>query len=356
MVNIKNIYWMLAYAFDMLKEKGTQSIKTEEFDNIYNLLAAILVKTLNYNLKRGLNKEYVVINENLSNIKGKILICDSIKYNTFKEHKLICEYDELSINSYMNKIVKSTLQQLMKINDLKNEYKKSIKKLLIYFKDVDEISIKNIEWTKIRFNKNNATYKMLLNVCYLIIEGLLLTTEKGDKKLNEFIDEAKMSVLYERFVKEYFRKHFPTLQAKSLYINWNIAEEESIGLLPCMKTDITLTYKDKTLIIDTKYYEKTLQNNSLSNKKTIINNNIYQIFTYVKNKDKDNTGNVSGMLLYAKTDEDIWPNQTNTFGKNEITITTLDLTQDFKTVKEQLDEIAYKFTNHEISKKMDVCY
>lgn len=62
-----------------------------------------------------------------------------------------------------------------------------------------------------------------------------------------------------------------------------------------------------------------------------LKDNIYQIFTYVKNK--DNTGNVSGMLLYAKTDENIWTNQTNTFGKNSITITTLDLTQNFEIVK-----------------------
>ena len=63
-----------------------------------------------------------------------------------------------------------------------------------------------------------------------------------------------MSTLYEKFVKEYYRKHFPSLNAKALHIDWNIGEEEVIGLLPDMKTDITLTYKEKTLIIDTKYY------------------------------------------------------------------------------------------------------
>lgn len=66
---------------------------------------------------------------------------------------------------------------------------------------------------------------------------------------------------------------------------------------------ITITYKDKVLIIDTKYYAHTMQFNSLYNKESLISGNLYQIFAYVKNKDKDNTGNVEGMLLYAKTDE-----------------------------------------------------
>ena len=63
---------------------------------------------------------------------------------------------------------------------------------------------------------------MLLNVCYLIIEGLLLTTENGENKLANFIDESRMSALYEKFVKEYYRKHFPILKARSLHIKWNI--------------------------------------------------------------------------------------------------------------------------------------
>ena len=68
-----------------------------------------------------------------------------------------------------------------------------------------------------------------------------------------------------------------------------------------MKTDITLEYQGNILIIDTKYYSHTMQTNSLFNSKTIHSGNLYQIFTYVKNKDIENSGKVSGVLLYAKT-------------------------------------------------------
>lgn len=352
MVKIKNVYWMLAYAFDMLKEKGTRSIQTEEFDNIYNLLSTMLIKTLNYQIKKGLHKEYVNKNETLSNIKGKILISDSIKYNTIKNHKLICEYDEFSVDSYMNQIIKTTLLQLIRCRNLNNDNKKSIKKILLCFKDVNVVSVNNINWKGLRYNKNNVTYKMVMNVCYLIIEGLLLTTQTGEKQLADFIDEDRMAALYEKFVREYYRKHFPSLDAKALHIGWNVDDDEVIGLLPDMKTDITLRYKDKVLIIDTKYYGSTLQTNARYNKKSIISGNIYQIFTYVKNKDVDNSGNVSGMLLYAKTNEEVMPNQSNTFGKNVISFRTLDLTEDFELVAKQLDEIAYEFTGNEVRKKL----
>ena len=66
----------------------------------------------------------------------------------------------------------------------------------------------------------------------------------------------------------------------------------------------------------------------------------------------DNSGNVSGMLLYAKINEEVMHNQSNTFGKNVISFRTLDLTEDFELVAKQLDEIAYEFTGNAVRKKL----
>jgi len=66
---------------------------------------------------------------------------------------------------------------------------------------------------------------------------------------------------------------------------------------------------------------------------------MYQIYTYVKNFDKDHTGNVSGILLYARTNETVQPDNEYVIGGNKISIKTLDLNCDFKIIKAQLDEI-----------------
>ena len=66
--------------------------------------------------------------------------------------------------------------------------------------------------------------------------------------------------------------------------------------------------------------------------------NMYQIFTYVKNLDVEDTGKVSGLLLYAKTDEEITPDLSASFGKNRIHVRTLDLNQEFSGMTRQLEE------------------
>ena len=108
-----------------------------------------------------------------------------------------------------------------------------------------------------------------------------------------------------------------------------------------MQSDIMLTYKEKILIIDAKYYSHTTQ--TQYGTKKLHSGNLYQIFTYVKNKEyelADCPHEVSGMLLYAKTDEEIIPNNQYLMSGNKISVRTLDLDCDFTEIAAQLNRIA----------------
>ena len=65
-------------------------------------------------------------------------------------------------------------------------------------------------------------------------------------------------------------------------------------------------------------------------------------FTYVKNKDAEYGGaphEVSGMLLYAKTDEQIQPDHVYHMSGNKISVRTLDLNCSFEEIAHQLNKI-----------------
>ena len=111
-----------------------------------------------------------------------------------------------------------------------------------------------------------------------------------------------------------------------------------------MKTDIMLSYQGKILIIDAKYYENTTQ--AQYGRHTVHSGNLYQIFTYVKNKDAefgDLPHEVSGMLLYARTDDFIQPNCTYQMSGNRIDVQTLDLNQEFSGIAAQLNSIVSEY-------------
>ena len=116
------------------------------------------------------------------------------------------------------------------------------------------------------------------------------------------------------------------------------------NMLPVMQTDIMLSQGDSILIIDAKYYSHTMQ--TQFDTYSIHSGNLYQIFTYVKNKEVelvDKPHVVSGLLLYAKTDETLLPNQTYQMSGNKISVKTLDLDCGFEKIAEQLDAIVNEF-------------
>ena len=125
---------MLSYAFQSLNFKEYNKVKSEDFENIYDLFSELLTIALNKQIKQGLYRDYIEVDETTSSIRGKINITESINELSFINKKLNCTYDEFSVNSDLNKIIKTTLTILLKESTIK-KHKRSIKNILLYFRD-----------------------------------------------------------------------------------------------------------------------------------------------------------------------------------------------------------------------------
>ncbi len=346
---IKNIYYMLTYAFGVLRQENYEEIGSESFENIHDLLAAILSKGLAQQIKQGLYREYVAVSEDLPTVRGKINISNSAKLKMQRKQLISCEHDEYSENNRFNQIIKTTAGILLKQPSVSEKRKAELKKELLFFANIEEIEHSAIQWDTLRFQRNNQSYKMLLNICYFVLKGLLHSDEKGNFKMASFLDEQAMCRLYERFILEYYRYHYRNvLSANSTQVNWE-TDDGIIDFLPIMQTDIMLKSGNRTLIIDAKYYTHTMQTGQYGNS-TLHSNNMYQIFTYVKNQDAKQDGSVAGMLLYAKTDEAIASNQVYHMSGNAIYVRTLDLGLEFSDISQSMDDIVGEVFGSEVRK------
>lgn len=332
---------MLAYAFRVLGEQGYANISAEKFENTTNLLSSILDKGVSQLIKRGVRNDYISTTEITSSPTGKINIAASIKNQYKTTHKVVCEHEEFVSDILLNQIIKAAIKVAISSNDLDVDIKKSLRKNLLYFSSISDIRPNSIKWANIRYDRNNASYKMLINICYLLISGLLQTQETGELRVANIIDDQKMHRLYERFILEYYKRHYPMFHVSAPKILWD-THDEGISFLPTMKTDVTIQYEDLTLIIDAKYYGKIIQTGQYG-KSTLKSDNIYQIFAYVKNLDKDNTGKVSGALLYAKTDESITPDEEGVLAGNKFIFTCLDMNQPFEEITKQMDNLVVRW-------------
>lgn len=344
-IPIKNVYYMLCYAFLLPKNFAYEDMATETFDNIHNFFAMILARGIGYVTKRGLHRDYQEQVDDLSLVHGKIDLRGTMQ-NQIRHRKLItCRYDDLSEDTLPNRILKSTILLLLKAKDVKEKYKKLLRKELFYFSRVQETDLRQVPWGHFAIPRNNRVYEMVLTLCHLLTENSLLTTEKGNHHLPSFdIEDRYLAHLYEKFLLGYFdveyASHISGFSSKASQIAWNVTDGKQ-SFLPIMQSDVTLTDSShkRVLIMDAKFYGKTMQ--SYYNKRTYHSGNMYQIFTYVINKAAPLPADwtVSGMLLYAKTKEDVVPDDKLDIYGHHFAIQTLDLNQDFSNIRKQLDEI-----------------
>lgn len=347
-IPIKNIYYMLCYAWNIIDEINDIEFGNEKFENIYNLMAKILDYFLNKLIKIGFYKNYILIEEDLSMLKGKIDFSKSIKTNVINQKRLICQYDILSTNILFNKIIKSTLNKLINYKNIDEELKNKLIILSRYFIKIKDIKINNNTFKSLKYHRNNIHYKFIINICKLVYNNLILDKNYNENSGRFYIDKNEnktMHRIYEKFVLNYYKINYQNFTVKSQPIKWQI-KNDNFNFIPNMKTDITIYNKEKCLIIDTKYYKEILKEHK--GKKMIRPSHIYQIYAYMNNiKFK---GNIKGILLYAGTNEIINKNyQKEKFDykiqDKYFSVRILDLNKEWENIEKQLNEIVEEHFN-----------
>ena len=329
MIPIRNIYYLLSYAWNKLEESELVDVSADDESDLLNLLGRVLLNGTKTLLKRGIDRRYLTENEVYQGIKGKINITDSLRKNLFSKGLSICEFDELSADILPNQILKTTLQNLTQIPSLSPTLKQEIRTIIYRLHEVNEIVLMDAIFHQVQINRNNSFYAFLLNISELIYKNLLINEETGHFKFKDFLrDERQMARLFEEFIRNFYRIEVPEAKVFREDLRWKMAGETH-QFLPKMQTDISIKINNRKLIIDAKYYKETLQKYYDSEK--IHSQHLYQLFAYLKNQE-DESG--EGILIYPTVQKSL--SLAYTHEGHKIRIETLNLNQDWRGVKADL--------------------
>ena len=329
MIPIKNIYYLLSYAWNKLEESELVNVSAEDDSDLLNLLGRVLLNGTKTLLKRGIDRQYLTENEVYQGIKGKVNIADSLRKNLFSKGLSICEFDELSANILPNQILKTTLQNLTQIPSISPTLKHEIRTIIYRLHEVNEIVLTETVFYQVHINRNNSFYAFLLNISELIYKNLSINEETGNFQFKEFLrDEQQMARLFEEFIRNFYKIEVPEAKVFREDLHWKMSGEMH-QFLPKMQTDISIKINDRKLIIDAKYYKETLQKYYDSEK--IHSQHLYQLFAYLKNQENLQA---EGILIYPTIQKSL--SLAYTHEGHTIRIETLNLNQDWRGVKADL--------------------
>ena len=254
-----------------------------------------------------------------------------------QQGKAICEYDELSANTLHNQILKSTLRRLSRLWGVDAELRRECGSLLVRFNAVSEIQLSPKIFHRVIVHSNNRYYRFLNHLCQLIYYETLMEEKAGRYRFEDFFrEDGRMAKLYEKFIFNFYKKRQSEYEVKSERIRWNASSQDdpNLKLLPTMLTDISLRNRERTLIIDAKYYADLFQRHQ--DQKRFHSGNLYQIYAYLKNIENRNEidRRASGMLLYPVVNEEV--SSTYMIDGHEVRIETIDLARRWEDVEKKL--------------------
>lgn len=334
-IPVQNIYYMLCYAWNRSIKRDNIDISQIKGNNLYDLLAHVLCKSLSAIIKKGIYKEYTLVHEETYSLKGKIDFDSSLKRNSFRNGRAFCEFDEFSDDIIHNQIIKATLYNLLKSTSVDSKIKEEIMKIYHYFGHITSIKLSKTDFDNAKIHRNNRHYKLSLEICRLIYKDMIVDESKGEISFN-FKEQEKISYIFEDFVRNFYKIHLTANYVGREPIKWNLIGDEK-DLLPKMETDITIKRNNEVIIMDTKYYKNTLARNMGKDK--YHSTNMYQMFSYLKNAEVkgEEYRTSTGILLYPQVDLEL--NNSYKMEGHYLKICTVNLHDDWENIHNRLLEI-----------------
>jgi len=261
LIEPQNLFGMINYAFDLdhfkkITESGYLFKSKANF--LIEIIVSLFVAECQTLVKQGLYKSYITYQENVSYLRGKLLLKQHMINVLENRPQFACEYDEIEYDNLENQILLFCLKRSYKITKFEN-LKRDIRKLIFQFSGVVSDRLVTLyDFKKITYNRLNNNYTNAHQLSELIItsSGMVDFYSEAKHHISSFF--VDMNEIFEKFVYRLFEKYYHPREFKIFEQKKKKAWTIDFTKSKSIRTDILLeNLKTKqNTIIDTKYKEK----------------------------------------------------------------------------------------------------
>lgn len=345
-IPIKNLFYMLCYAWDVLAIKDDMTVGSDEYTDAYDLLARVFSFGLGKLIRSGFHRSYIEQTEELPTVRGKILVQQSISQNTLQQKRLICSHDEYSTNDIFNQILKYTIESLLRNPNVSKTTKQDLKKKSVFFADINALPPSKINRQKLIFNRNSVTYKLLISIAIMLYDNTTVNEENGKTVFKDFFRQEQMHKVFEMFILNFYAAHLPRPKYKvhAPKINWHLEDDANADIwgelfvvdddLGDRRTDIVVENRDigLQLIFDAKYYKNTFVQAYMNEDDTRTRtSHLNQLRGYLL--DSEFEGGKIGALLYPMVNNDLKTGKVQRIKGTPILVKTINLNDDWRDIE-----------------------
>jgi 5-methylcytosine-specific restriction enzyme subunit McrC len=307
-IPVQNLYYLLLYAWNRLPEGQAINVAGIRSPELPNLIAKVLLEGTRNLLRRGLDRNYVETDEDLTRPRGRVRISDTLNRALRSRAQIACTTDELSRDVLANQILKATLERLAKTEEIDQSLRNGMTAILSGLSEIRSIALVARDFGRVQLHGNNAGYAFLLRVCALAHEALLPDQRTGRFRFrNVLANPQAMGLIFQDFIRNFFRLEQDRFDVKGDQVRWDVDRSVGSGhhLLPAMFTDTSLSDGRRTIIVECKW--TSALEIGRGGKRTLNEDHLRQLHTYMIHHARtlSHVGSVEGLLLYPLTDENL---------------------------------------------------
>ena len=303
-IPIVNLLRIAFYAGDLLDELDDCEATRDDGASFDDVLQARLARAAQRIRLRGFERGYTCDEEVTTRPRGRLLIAESIASCAIQTRRLVCRFDDFSVDTPHNRVLKSCARTLIRI-DASTEHQESLRALVREMRDVADVKLSRPLLRALPRSIATRRYRVVRFIARLLIDAGQPDEHIGDEWARRLLqDEKKMRTIFERFTRQFARKHAPEgvkVDRSRLHWSANRAANKQFRV-PTMETDVTVSGENSTRIIECKYLRAaTIYEQKRF--KMVHPQHLRQIYAYLaRTAVSPSSRRIDGVLLYPAID------------------------------------------------------
>ncbi len=278
-------------------------------------LIAIFADRLFAELSLGQQHNYVLRQDNLPYIKGKLQIGRHLACNLARPDRFFVEYDEFCADTALNRIFKAACRRVVDLTTNMTT-RERITDSLFLLGEVRDVIPRTADFERIIINRQNERFADLFRFARLVLEDHAPANYAGDQKTFSLLFD--MNAVFETFIAQFLRhdvlkgplsdcrlyaqarnhlQHLVYRPPPTLPSNYRPRQHGTNVL--ALKADLLIERGPHRLVIDTKWKRLSAQKGG---RRGVSRNDLLQLFAYAHNY-----GARHNVLLYPHPGEEIEP-------------------------------------------------
>ncbi|MCY4108714.1 MAG: restriction endonuclease [Chloroflexi bacterium] len=322
-IGITQLLSVACYAMSKLKMRREQFDYPREYAQP-DVLALALASAANRAFSRGLLHGYVVEEEALHTVRGRIRFDEQIRRRSCISVPVEVRYDEFTEDILANRLVKAAVDRLGRMQLRSRDARRKLGRIAGMLDDVSLVEFPPKAVPEVRFDRLNEHYREVVALSRLVLRHSAYEASRGEVRAAGFLMD--MNVVFQECVTQALRE--------ALRVSDNVFLEKHIGSLDeedgiSLKPDLTWWDGRSCLFVgDAKYKKLTGEG--------VPNSDLYQLLAYVTALDLP-----GGLLIYARGEAEAGTYRVRHSGKR-LDVAALDLSARLDEVLARVREVAVR--------------